>query len=102
MGDYESDNSRLMPYLFIVELDGIQTMWFQKCEGLEAETEVFEYQEGGGAVHKFKGRTRFPNIVLEKASLTVMTFGNGTRRPPGAMSRGSQAPSYYATFRGRR
>jgi len=41
-------------------------MRFQKCEGLEAETEAFEYQEGGGAVHKFKGRTRFPNIVLEK------------------------------------
>ena len=66
MGDYESDISRLTPYLFIVEVDGIQTMRFQKCEGLEAETEVFEYQEGGGAVHKFKGRTRFPNIVLEK------------------------------------
>ncbi len=66
MGDYESDNSRLTPHLFIVEVDGIQTMRFQKCEGLEAETEVFEYQEGGGEVHKFKGRSRFPNIVLEK------------------------------------
>ena len=31
----------------MVELDGIQTMHFQKCEGLEAESEVFELEEGG-------------------------------------------------------
>nr|MBP3281003.1 phage tail protein [Treponema sp.] len=66
MGNYESDKSRLTPYLFIVEVDGIQTMCFQKCEGLEAETEVFEYEEGGGEVHRFIGRTRFPNLILEK------------------------------------
>lgn len=61
-----ADYSKLSSYFFIVEVDGIQTARFQKCEGLEGETEVIEYEEGGGEIHRFKGRTRFPNIILEK------------------------------------
>ena len=38
-----SDDSKLSSYLFYVEIDGIETARFQKCEGLEAETESFEY-----------------------------------------------------------
>lgn len=52
--------------MFFVEIAGIETARFQKCEGLEAETESFEYEEGGGEVHHFQGRTRYPNLVLEK------------------------------------
>ena len=37
------DNSKLSPYLFTVEIDCIETARFQKCEGLEAETETFEF-----------------------------------------------------------
>ena len=44
------DNSKLSPYLFTVEIDGIETARFQKCEGLEAETETFEFGEGGGHI----------------------------------------------------
>lgn len=61
-----ADDNNISSYLFFVEIDGIETARFQKCEGLEAETSVFEYEEGGGEVHHFKGRTRFPNIILEK------------------------------------
>lgn len=61
-----SDESKLSSYLFFVEIDGIETARFQKCEGLEAETESFEYEESGGEVHHFQGRTRYPNLVLEK------------------------------------
>lgn len=61
-----SDYSRISAYLFAVEIDGIETARFQKCEGLEAETEVFEYEEGGGGVLHFKGRSHYPNIVLER------------------------------------
>lgn len=61
-----SDDSRISAYLFAVEIDGIETARFQKCEGLEAETEVFEYEEGGGGVLHFKGRSHYPNIVLER------------------------------------
>ena len=35
-----SDESKLSSYLFFVEIDGIETARFQKCEGLEAETEL--------------------------------------------------------------
>ena len=33
-----SDNKNLCAYLFTVEIDGIETARFQKCEGLEVET----------------------------------------------------------------
>lgn len=61
-----ADNSRLSSYLFTVEIEGLETARFQKCEGLESETYVFEYEEGGGKIHHFQGRTRYPNLVLEK------------------------------------
>jgi phage tail-like protein len=63
-----SDASRISSYLFTVEIDGIETARFQKCEGLEAETYVYEVEEGGynTSTHKFYGRTRYPNLILEK------------------------------------
>ena len=62
------DDSKLRAYLFTVEIDGIETARFQKCEGLEAETYVYEVEEGGlnHSTRKFRGRTRFPNLILEK------------------------------------
>jgi len=52
---------------FSVEIEGIQTAKFYKCDGLEIETYIYEVEEGGLNIntHKFVGRTRFPNIVLE-------------------------------------
>ena len=63
-----SDDSKLRAYLFTVEIDGIETARFQKCEGLEAETYVYEVEKGGlnHTTRKFRGRTRFPNLILEK------------------------------------
>ena len=60
-----ADDAKLTAYLFTVEIDGIETARFQKCEGLEAETQV---EEGGlnTTTHKFYGRTRYPNLILEK------------------------------------
>jgi len=62
------EEEKLSTYLFWVEVDGIETARFQKCEGLEAETYVYEIEEGGynTSTHKFYGRTRFPNLILEK------------------------------------
>ena len=42
-----SDNNEMSPYFFTVEIDGIETTRFQKCEGLEAETSIIEIEEGG-------------------------------------------------------
>jgi phage tail-like protein len=63
-----NDTSRITSYLFTIEIDGIETARFQKVEGLEAETYVYEIEEGGfnTSTHKFYGRTRYPNLVLEK------------------------------------
>jgi phage tail-like protein len=63
-----AEEEKLSSYLFWVEVDGIETARFQKCEGLEAETYVYEIEEGGfnTSTRKFYGRTRFPNLILEK------------------------------------
>jgi phage tail-like protein len=62
--------SRTDPYLgahFFVEIDGIDHGGFSECSGLQAETEVTEYVEGGnnGFVHKLPGRTKYTNITLK-------------------------------------
>jgi phage tail-like protein len=56
-----------IPNYFGVEIEGIQTAKFTRCEGLEAETYIYEVEEGGlnNNTHKFFGRTRYPNIILE-------------------------------------
>jgi phage tail-like protein len=56
-----------LPCYFGVEIEGIQTARFFRCEGLEAETYVYEVEEGGrnAGTLKFFGRTRFPNLVLD-------------------------------------
>ena len=61
-----ADDKKISAYLFFVEIDGIETARFQKCEGLEAETYVYEIEEGGlnTSTHKFYGRTRYPNLIL--------------------------------------
>ncbi|WP_130014278.1 phage tail protein [Serinicoccus sediminis] len=42
---------------------------FTACQGLAAEYDVHEYQEGGvnGYVHRLPGRLRHPNLVLTRA-----------------------------------
>ncbi|MCC6192607.1 MAG: phage tail protein [Anaerolineales bacterium] len=65
--------SRTDPYLgshFFVEIDGIDHGGFTECSGLQAETEVTDYVEGGnnGFVHKLPGRTKFSNITLKWGS----------------------------------
>jgi phage tail-like protein len=59
------------PYLglsFFVEFDGVQVATFAECNGLTAETEVFEYAEGGenGYTHRLPVRTRYTNVVLKR------------------------------------
>ncbi|MDR2587914.1 MAG: phage tail protein [Spirochaetales bacterium] len=63
-----ANERRITPYLFTVEIDGIEAARFQNCEGLEAETTVIEVEEGGlnSASHKFYGAGRYPNLILEK------------------------------------
>src|SRR4030042_5308146 len=59
------------PYItcmFHVEIEGIEEAVFQGCSGLEAETEVMSFEEGGvnDRPHKLPGRTRFSNVSLKR------------------------------------
>lgn len=67
MTNSQTLNPSFVPIYFGVEIEGIECAKFSKCEGLEAETYVYEVEEGGlnSNTHKFLGRTRYPNIVLE-------------------------------------
>jgi len=67
---------RVDPYQvfnFFIEIEGILAGGFSECSGLQVETEVHEYAEGGQNeyVHRFRGRTKYPPLVL-KHGLTVI------------------------------
>jgi phage tail-like protein len=73
MTDLSSDFSGIVPVtpMFLFEVDGVQIGVFQEVSGLELSVAVKEYEEGGenGFVHKFPGRSSWPNVVM-KAGIT--------------------------------
>lgn len=54
---------------FDVTVDGVELGSFTACDGLSAEYEVFEYEEGGNNafVHRLPGRLKFQNVTLTRA-----------------------------------
>jgi len=76
---------------FSVEIDMIQEATFTEASGLEAELDIFEYQEGGNNLftHKLPGRVKYPNVTLKRGVTTsndlwmwfeMGTFGKINRR----------------------
>ena len=66
-------NARVDPfprYNLVVEIEGIKRAAFMTVSGLEEETEVREYREGGdnSTVRKLAGLNSFSPIVLEQGS----------------------------------
>lgn len=53
---------------FHVEVGEIKEAAFSECSGLQAETEVFPYEEGGlnSTVHQLPVRTKFSNVTLKR------------------------------------
>jgi phage tail-like protein len=53
---------------FEVKIDGVDIGAFTGCEGLGAEYEVFEYQEGGqnAYVHRLPGRLKYSTVRLTR------------------------------------
>jgi phage tail-like protein len=51
---------------FIIEIEGLLVGGFSECSGLEVETELVDYREGGvnDYIHRFAGGTRSPPLVL--------------------------------------
>src|SRR5690348_6176715 len=61
---------RLDPFLscnFVVDIEGLLAGGFSSCSGLEVETEVHEYREGGvnDHVRRFAGSSKHPRLVLK-------------------------------------
>lgn len=59
------------PYLnsrFLVEIDGLVVGGFSEVSGLQAETQVEEYREGGvnDFVHRLPKETRYPSLTLKR------------------------------------
>jgi phage tail-like protein len=53
---------------FLIEISGLTLGQFTSAHGLEMETEIIEYREGGNNDNalKFRGASRYPNITLER------------------------------------
>lgn len=60
-------------YRFFVEIEGITEASFSECGGLQAETEIFEWEEGGlnEYKHRLPGRTKYPNLSLKRGVATA-------------------------------
>lgn len=66
-----STGARVDPALgfrFEIRLDGLPAAGFSECAGLQAETEVHDYPEGGlnTHLHRFVTRTRHGNLTLKR------------------------------------
>ena len=53
---------------FFVEVEGLLVAGFSECSGLQVETEIQEYAEGGlnDYTHHFRGRTKYPPLILKR------------------------------------
>ncbi len=61
-------NDPFLGYRFRVEIDGIISAGFAECCGIQMETEVEEYREGGinDYVHKLVKITKYTNLTLKR------------------------------------
>ena len=59
-------------YRFYVEIEKITEATFSECTGLQAEIEIFEWEEGGlnEYKHRLPGRAKYPNLVLKRGIAT--------------------------------
>ena len=70
-------NDPYAAFNFFVEIDGLITGGFTEVSGLQVETAVHEYQEGGQNeyVHKLSGPARYPsNLILKRGLTDIETF----------------------------
>jgi phage tail-like protein len=63
-----SRNDPYKDFNFRVEIDGVSLGAFSEVGGLESETAVIEYRDGGepNTVRKLPGLTKYANIVLRR------------------------------------
>jgi len=63
---------------FYVKIDGMASAVFTEMSGLQVETVVTEYEEGGnnGFVHRLPGRTKVGNVTLKRGIVASNEFFN--------------------------
>jgi phage tail-like protein len=68
MAETGSRNDPYFAFRFEVQFDDIAVGGFSECSGLQLETEVFDYDEGGLNTHvrKFVTRTKQTNLTLKR------------------------------------
>lgn len=66
---------------FWVEIHGIVQAYFRECSGLQMETHVESYEEGGlnGYTHQFPGHTTVGRVTLRKGVVEPDTIWNWYR-----------------------
>jgi len=87
---------------FSVEIDGVASCGFSEVSGLEMETDVIEYREGCDATtpRKFRGLTKFSDIVMKRGISSDLDIWNLTRRTFDAFTAatGFASPLYKFDF----
>ncbi len=65
-------NDPYVRFNFLVEIEGLLVGGFTEVTGLQIETEVQDYREGGlnEYIHKLAGPTRYPSNLILKHGLT--------------------------------
>lgn len=61
-------NDPYQSFQFLVEIDGLVVAGFSEASGLQAETQIETYREGGvnDYVHRLPKETTYPNIILKR------------------------------------
>jgi phage tail-like protein len=70
-------NDPYMAFNFLVEIEGLLVGGFTEVTGLQIETEVKDYREGGlnEYIHKLPGPTRYPqNLSLKHGLIDIETL----------------------------
>jgi phage tail-like protein len=64
---------------YYVEIQSVTEAVFSECTGLQVETEVYEYKEGGHNthVHRLPGRAKAGNITLKRGIARPTTQASG-------------------------
>ena len=67
MATHRADVDHLGSYNFMVEISGVSAGYFKGVDGLNAEIEVIEFQDGDDLfLRKRPGRSKFGDITLKK------------------------------------
>ena len=67
----------LKVFRYTIEIENFARFGFSSCTGLEGQTDVTEYREGGNnaTVQKSPGLTKFPDLTLERGQ--ILAAGSG-------------------------